>query len=145
MTRLARLAGLVLAAALTTGCAVNRATANVDPAARLDTVKTVHVVKHANDERGVDQLLADSLRKRGVTATTGAKPQGRVDAVVTYVDKWMWDITMYMLELTVTFRDPQTDYPLATGNSYHTSLSRLAPPQMVDEVLTNIYKEGSKK
>jgi len=64
---------------------------------------------------------------------------------VTYVDKWMWDITMYLLELTITIRDPQTDYPLANGNSYHTSLTRKSPPEMVDEVLGNIFKESGKK
>ena len=64
---------------------------------------------------------------------------------MTYVDKWMWDITMYLLELTVTIRDPQSDFPLATGNSLHTSLTRLSPPDMVKEVLDNIYKESEKK
>jgi hypothetical protein len=65
-----------------------------------------------------------------------------VDALVTYKDKWMWDITMYMLELTITIRDPQNDYPLATGNSFHTSLTRKSPTEMVDEVVENIFKQG---
>ena len=65
------------------------------------------------------QLIADKLRSKGVTVTTGVDPApSNVDAVVTYVDKWMWDITMYMLELTITIRDPKSDFPLATGNSY---------------------------
>ena len=51
----------------------------------------------------------------------------------TYKDKWMWDITMYMIELTITFREPGTDYPLAEGNSYHTSLTRKSPEEMVDD------------
>ena len=56
----------------------------------------------------------------------------------------MWDITMYMLELTVTVRDPNSDFPLASGNSYHTSLSRLTPEEMVDEVISNIFKKEAK-
>jgi hypothetical protein len=52
----------------------------------------------------------------------------------------MWDITMYMLELTITIRDPKTDFPIATGNSFHTSLTRLSPKDMVNEVIENIYK-----
>jgi hypothetical protein len=47
---------------------------------------------------------------------------------------------MYMLELTVVMRDPATDFPLATGNSLHTSLTRKSPKEMVEEVTTNIYK-----
>jgi hypothetical protein len=64
---------------------------------------------------------------------------------VDYVEKWMWDITMYMIELTVTIRDPKTDFPLASGNSYHTSLTRLSPQEMANEVVDNIYKDNNKE
>jgi hypothetical protein len=57
----------------------------------------------------------------------------------------MWDMTMYMIELTITIRNPANNYPLATGNSYHTSLSRKSPPEMVDEVMANIFNEGRAK
>ena len=60
--------------------------------------------------------------------------------MLTYVDRWMWDITMYMLELTVHVRNPETNASLAVGNSYHTSLSRKSPVEMVEEVLNNIFK-----
>jgi len=136
---------LALVGSLTTGCAVNRATATVDPGAKLDTLKTMHVTKLPQDGRNIDALIADKLRTRGYTVTTGPQAPARVDALVTYADKWMWDITMYMLELTVTVREPKTDYPLATGNSFHTSLTRKSPAEMVDEVINNIFKEGKSK
>lgn len=146
MKKLLRLVAMVaVAASLTTGCAVNRATATADPTAKLDTLKTMHVKKADKDERNIDALIADKLRKSGYTVTTGAQAPARIDALVTYVDKWMWDITMYMLELTVVVRDPKNDFPLATGNSYHTSLTRKSPVEMVDEVVTNILKEGKSK
>jgi len=124
------------------GCAVNRATALVTPGADLSTVKTLYVVRQPADQRGTENLIRDNLVKRGFTATSGPElPEPpKVDAVVTYVDKWMWDITMYMLELTITLRNPANNFPLAVGNSFHTSFSRLTPEQMVDEVLTNIFK-----
>jgi hypothetical protein len=145
MKHLFRLAAVVLLAACASGCAVNRATAMADPAAKLDTLKTLHVNRFDKDQRGIDQLIASNLRARGYQVTTGPQPAGPVDASVTYLDKWMWDITMYMLELTIAIRDPKTDYPLASGNSYHTSLTRKAPAEMVDEVLNNILKEGKSK
>ena len=135
----------VVLVAMTTGCAVNRATATVDPAAKLDTLKTFHVKAHEKDDRGTDKLIAENLRNRGYKVSTGAQPPGPVDASLTYVDKWFWDITMYMLELTITIREPKTDYPLATGNSFHTSLTRKSPTEMVDEVIGNILKEGKSK
>ncbi|MDP2279487.1 MAG: hypothetical protein Q8K51_14830, partial [Nitrospirota bacterium] len=50
-----------------------------------------------------------------------------------------WDITMFMLELTITLRNPTNNFPMAVGNSYHTSLTRKSPEEMVEEVLTNIF------
>ncbi len=141
MTKFVKLALLFgLVTSLMTGCAVNRATGSVDPSANLSSMKTMYVKKVADDDNTY-ALIADKLRTKGVVVTTGsdAAPAG-VDAVVTYIDKWMWDITMYMLELTITIRDPKTDFPLATGNSFHTSLTRLSPKEMVNEVIENIYK-----
>lgn len=137
--------GLILGllSLLTTGCAVNRATGHVDPATNLSSLKTMHVKKHADDNTDTNVFIADRLRSKGVAVTTGAGAAlGENDAVVTYVEKWMWDLTMYMLELTVTLRDPKTDFPLASGNSFHTSLARLSPKEMSIEVVDNIYKNA---
>ena len=141
MKKFLKLATLLsLIAVITTGCAVNRATGSVDPSANLTSLKTMYVKKIPADD-STYTLIADKLRSKGVIVTTGTDTApGNVDAVVTYIDKWMWDITMYMLELTITIRDPKTDFPLATGNSFHTSLTRLSPKEMVNEVVDNIYK-----
>ena len=138
------LAVLATVAAMTTGCAINRATATVDPSANLGGLKTIHVAKVSNDDNGINVLIADKLRSRGYVVTTGTEKPPTADAIVTYVDRWRWDITMYLLELTVTIRDPKNDYPLASGKSYHTSLARKSPTEMVDEVLDNIFKEAKK-
>lgn len=140
MRRITTWLGLILLACSLVGCA-NRATARVDPSADLKSMKTLHVVKIAEETAGISTLIADDLRRRGYTVTTGTDKPGPVDAVVTYVDKWMWDITMYLLELTITIREPKTDFPLATGNSLHGSLTRKSAPEMVEEVMGNIFKE----
>ena len=126
-----------------TGCATNRATATVTPGSDLKAMKTLYVVKLPNDKNNVDILIKDYLEKKGYSVTTGPEltPPYKADGVVTYIDKWMWDITMYMIELTVNVRQPTNNFPIATGNSYHTSLTRKSPPEMVDEVMTNIYKD----
>jgi hypothetical protein len=122
------------------GC-VNRATAIKDPTTDLSTIKSMYVTKYAPDRRGINQMIADKLEKRGFIVETGVDTPSNVDAVVTYKDKWMWDITMYMLELKVSIRDPKTNFPLASGESYHTSLTRKSPEEMVDEVIDNIFKK----
>ena len=122
--------------ALLHGCAINRATATVDQTTDLSKLKIFYVRKYSEDTRNTNILIADKLTEMGFNVSD---TETDVDATVTYVDKWFWDITFYLLELTITLRDPKTDFPLATGNSVHTSLSRKSPEGMVDEVLTNIF------
>ena len=129
-----------------TGCAVNRATASLTPGADLTGINSLYVVKSAEDDCDINELIKANLIKRGYIVTTGLeqKPATKVDVVLTYVDKWFWDITMYMLELTITMRDPNSNFPMAVGNSYHTSLARKSKEEMVGEVLDNIFKTTKK-
>jgi hypothetical protein len=118
------------------GCAINRATSTVDQTTDLSSLKVFYVKKYSEDTRDTNVIIEDKLVGMGFQVS---KAEADVDAIVTYVDKWFWDITFYLLELTITLRDPKTDFPLATGNSYHTSLTRKSPEGMVSEVLTNIF------
>jgi hypothetical protein len=140
--RIVRLCSCVLAIAMLmlSGCAVNRSTANVDPTANLAAIKRVHVVHDPEDGRKINELIAGRLTQMGYVATTSDAKRTDVDADITYLDKWMWDLTMYMIELTVVVRDPATQFPMATGNSLHTSLTRKSTKEMVEEVTTNIFK-----
>ena len=132
-------AALAVVTLLATGCA-NRATATISPSSDLSALKTMYVKHYPSDNSGVDMEIADRLRSRGVAVTTGsAQPSGNFDAIVNYRDQWRWDITMYLLELTIDIRDPKTHALLATGNSHHTSLTRLSQTEMVNEVINNIY------
>lgn len=138
-----RIPGLTALAAvvlLASGCAVNRATATLTPGADVGRVRTIYIEKEKGDDRAIDLIVKKNLERRGYAVTTGdaPKPDKPVDATLSYVDRWMWDITMYMLELTVTLRDPVTSFPMAVGNSFHTSLTRKSPEEMVDEVLGNM-------
>ena len=137
--RLLAACALLLVLGATGGCAVNRANATLMADADLSKVKTIYIVHAEKDNHQVDQDLKTAFEKHGYVVTTGPAlaPPYPQDAVVTYVDKWMWDLTMYMIELTVTVRNP-TNFPMATGNSLHTSLTRKSPAEMADEVVANI-------
>jgi len=147
--RIYRVAAAVAAAAcvFTAGCA-NRATGSVAADVDLSRMRSFYVVKLPADSRGVEVLIRDNLVKRGFKAASGPEvPDSPIeaDAVVTYADRWTWDMTMYMLELTITMKNPADNFPFATGNSYHTSLTRKSPQEMVDEVLSNIFAHASEK
>jgi hypothetical protein len=97
-------------------------------------------VHQSRDNDHLNQVSSDSLSFRGFRSTAGPElPSYRTDAVITYVHKWIWNITLYLIELTVTVRESAGSQTLAIGNSYHTSLIRLSPQEMTDEVLSNIF------
>jgi hypothetical protein len=133
---------LSLVVGLTSGC-VTKLNSSVAPGTDLKAIKSFHVVRLPADERGVEKLIADRLNTMGYKATSGEKsatPE-TAEAIVTYQDKWMWDITMYMIELNIQIRQPKTDVALATGHSLRTSLARKSPAEMVNEVLTDIFNK----
>ncbi len=122
------------------GCAINRATADRDPSFDPVRIKSLYVVKQPRDGRDINVLIANSLSRMGYKTDTGTAPTPEFDTIATYEDRWQWDFTVYMLELTIVIRDKNSNFPLATGHSMHTSLTRLTPQEMVDEVLSNIFK-----
>jgi len=128
---------IVTISILTSGC-VNKATAT--PYKETAKLHSVYVKKLSADEHNIDKIIVDKFKSMGYKATSGTEVSPDTDVVVTYVDKWAWDMTMYMLELTVVVREPKTDFPLATGNSLHSSLTRESPKEMVNEVINNIFK-----
>jgi hypothetical protein len=133
---------LAIVVGLTSGC-VTRLNSTVTPGTNLKALKKFYVVRLAADQRGVEKLVSDRLNVMGYKATAGEKSAipADADAIVTYQDKWMWDITMYMIELNVQVRQPKTDIAMATGHSMRTSLARKSPPEMVEEVLTDLFNK----
>ncbi len=139
MTRLFYGLLLLCLLASTSGCA-NHATASLTPGADLSKIKSFYLIPGAEDKDNY-KIIQANLEKRGFTVTTGPEmlPPYKSDAVVTYVDRWDWDIIAYMIELTIAFRDPINNSPIAVGNSLHSVWVHRSPEEMVDEVLTNIF------
>lgn len=141
MTRFTAVSLALTSLLFASGCS-NRATATLSPGADLTKLKAFYVVHQPKDTHGIHNLIRDRIVKEGLAATAGpesSQGSSSVDSIITYVDRWMWDITLYLLELTVTLRDSTNAFPIAVGNSYHTSLTRKSPEEMVDEVMTNIF------
>jgi hypothetical protein len=137
------LAVLFAIVALLSGCATAQLHSDIATGTDLQTLKKIYVVRLPKDERGVEKLIAEHLNALGKEATSGEKADApaSVDAIVTYQDKWMWDITMYMIELNVQVRNPKTEISLANGHSLRTSLVRKSPREMVTEVLNDLFKQ----
>jgi hypothetical protein len=134
--------GLALAAALLSLAACATLKGSHAPDVNLKSDKTYYVVHRAEDNGGVDKLIAARLTAMGYTASSGDSPTppAPVDVVVTYEDHWMWDMTMYMIRLSIQFHDGKTGAVIASAESYRPSLERKSPEAMVQEVLTKIYE-----
>jgi hypothetical protein len=112
------------------------------PDADLKSLKSFYVVRVPEDERGVEKLIAARLGALGYSATSGdaAQPPQHVDAIVTYVDRWMWDITMYLIKLDIQIHDGSSGAVIARAQAMRPSLQRKSPEGMVQEVLGEIFK-----
>lgn len=141
MRTIAKILGLAFLAVSLAACATLKATKA--PSADLSKIKTVYVQKLEGDNRfNVYQVITARLIATGFKATTGASadPPEPVDAIVTYVDRWTWDITMYMVRLSIQVCDGRTRAILASGESYRPSLQRRSVQEMVAETLDAIFK-----
>jgi hypothetical protein len=141
MCRLARLLLLLFVIVALSGCAKVVIKSDSDPNVDLTALKSFYVQKFAPDKRNLHEVIANKLNELGFKATSGVDPAPEVpvDALVTYKDRWMWDMTNYMLEINIDFRNPETNYLFASGKSYRTSLARKPPEYMIDEALRDLF------
>ena len=139
MKRLVRI-GMLCATLLLTACATNKSARAPD--ANLHNLKTFYVARLPADERGIEKLISSRLSTMGYQCTSGdaQTPPAPVDAIVTYQDRWMWDITMYMIKLDIQIHDGATGAILANGEVMRPSLQRKSPEGMVEETLGVIFK-----
>jgi len=128
----------VLIMVLLTGC-INSAHKSINPTADLSNIKIIHVEQFARDSRGLDKVIAEQLNSMGYNASTGNMIPENIDAVITYRDKWRWDMSMYLLSISIRIRDPDTLFPMANAISLHTSVTRQSPSNMIREALNNMF------
>ena len=143
MRSLVKLFSLVLVVFLFSGCAKVVIKSDADPNVDLGSLKTFYVQKFSPDERSLHVIIANKLQELGFQANSGVEPSppAPVDAIVSYRDSWMWDLTNYMLEINIEFRDPESNFMFASGRSYLTSLARKSPEEMIEEVLRDLFAD----
>ena len=130
------LLGLVM-----TGCS-SKLTSDLVPGATLNTKGKFYVVHFEPDKRNLNVMIADRLKLMGYDAIAGEQNNmpSDIETVVTYVDNWQWDITNYMIEINVQFRDAKDNSLIMSGKSHRTSLVRKSPEEMIRETLEVMLK-----
>jgi hypothetical protein len=115
----------VLASACSTGAGRYAGTL---PGSRFHEMKRFYVQKASEDDRGLHEIIRDEMVRIGIDADAGeGEPAGEYDAVVTYIDRWSWDVTTFCMQLTIYVRDTRTGFITATGWSYRPSIARKTP------------------
>ena len=127
----------ILCLALAVGCA----SVKVDKPGKVDlsSYQSFYVVQQTDSE--LHTPIVDELHALGKRAISGPRDQmpGGTDVLVTFNHKWMWDITMYLLEYEIQFRRPDDEAILASGKSYRPSLQRKDPKFMAHEILQAMH------
>lgn len=145
LSRILKAGVLVALASVLSNCSVHENTRQISPSfseAGVGRLRTFYVRKHADDDYNLAEEMAARLELMGYRATSGSahSPPGRVDAVVSYMDRWMWDMTMYMISLDVQLREPGSDTILATAKTVRSSLVRKSQQEMIRETLDKLLK-----
>jgi len=124
------------------GCSIVDLKSSQIPGADLSSIDRLYVVHFEPDRRNLHGVIRDELIEMGFQADSGpgSKIPNDIDAVVTYEDRWFWDLSNYMLRLNIEIRNPKTNYPLAIGESIRTSMARKNPDEMAREVLESIFQ-----
>ena len=131
--------GVVLALLPTvTGCS-QKLSGGPEAGVDIARYRVYHVVQ--NEKADVATALQQDLYARGNTVTYGpeANTPPAAEAKVMYHDKWMWDMTMYLIEVKIEMVDARSGALLASGRSYRTSLARKPVDVMVKEVMDRIF------
>jgi hypothetical protein len=71
----------------------------------------------------LDTTLIEILRARGLDAVSS--PVEAPDYVISYIDRWSWDMRMYLIDFRVDVRDYGTNVLVATARSVQDSLGAL--------------------
>ena len=125
-----------------TGCSVQNLEARLVPGSNLIPQESYYVIRHEQDTRSIDATIVKQLETMGFRNISSGPEINRpndTDIIILYEDRWMWDITNYLIFLKIQFRDANSNLLLARGKSYRTSLVRKSVDEMVQETLVAIF------
>lgn len=147
MKNIYKLIVTLLIVTLFSGCAITGSTAKLVPNSSVESKKLFYVIQLKTDKRNLSEIIATTLQQKGFNAISGKyenRPEN-VDVLVTYEDRWMWDISNYMIQLDMQFRDARDMYPFVAGETIRTSLARKTSEGMILETIETMLekmKEG---
>ncbi|PLY04661.1 MAG: hypothetical protein C0625_16025 [Arcobacter sp.] len=129
------------------GCSIKDTNAKLVPNSELKSKNIFYVVLLESDKRNIAKMIADTLVEKGYSASSGTLenlPKDS-DVVVTYEDRWMWDLTNYLIQFDMQFRNAKNFYPYVAGETIRTSVVRKSPKEMAEETITTMLNKLEKE
>ena len=137
---------LVLAVAVALGgCVANKA-GNLSISKQVADQGTYYVERQPKDERNLAATIAERMQVRGLKATAeqAGAPRPQCDYIVSYTDKWVWDMRMYLYDLRIDLRDAKDRSVVGFGQSMQSSLEAMGKSyeDIIDIALDELFKAG---
>jgi hypothetical protein len=111
--------------------------------AQLESMKRAYVVHDPGSTDGCANAAAAALTERGLTVTSGHIQDKPADAdfYVEVVDRWQWDIAMFLASLDIRFVDNTTGDLIASGTFRQTTFFHTFPDarEKTFEVIASMY------
>lgn len=111
---------------------------------RLDSMKRAYVVHDPGSTYGCANAAQEALAERGLTVTSGYIQNKPTDAdfYIEVIDRWQWDVAMYLAALEIRFMDNATGDVIATGTYRQSTFFHTFPDtrQKTFEVIASVYK-----
>ena len=130
---------LLLLVLTLSGCTAVTTHADKDRKLHLADCRRFFVLVNLNDNHGIAPSIVRALKARGLEADSGPftmLPE-TAQAVVVYDDKWAWDFSTHMVQLTLGAQVPTAVRPFATV-SYQ---NNIAFGTQLDDVVNQLVAE----
>lgn len=117
-------------------------TSHKNPAVDFSKFGRFYVEHRLTDDHGIDQMIVNDLRGRGLEATFGPltmMPE-KVDVIISYQDQWTWDFKSYLIELNLSARNARSNRLISTATFRHPGPTGTAPETMIRKILDSFFK-----
>lgn len=114
---------LLLSICLLSGCVTRLDGKRLDQSSGQGLYYVEHQV---NDDRHLEKNIATALDQRGFSAVAGEPGNKPSQALYTvnYIDRWSWDMRMYLKELRIEIRDSRSNL-VGYGESSQSSFASM--------------------
>lgn len=113
--------------------------------AALEEDAVFYVEHQSEDHRSLNLIIVGVLRSHGLIVSTGmagGAPED-VDYIVTYEDRWGWDMRTYLREITIRVRRTESSVIVAMSESHQDSMSAMGESyeEIVAATAHNLFGE----